>query len=90
MVPSNGEREPQWLARTRHTVVSIHKAIIRSDKETPICAGRDISATGRDLAQMSRVFGFDQFAGQSLNFTSSHNCSDNDCPKERHPMARAP
>jgi hypothetical protein len=42
------------------------------------------------VTQMSRVFGFDQFGGQSLNFTSSHNCSDDDCPKERHPMARAP
>ena len=33
------------------------------------------------VTQMSRVFGFDRFGGQNLGFTSSHNCSDDDCPK---------
>ena len=33
------------------------------------------------ITQVSRVFSFDRFGGQSLQFTSSHNCSDDDCPK---------
>jgi hypothetical protein len=33
------------------------------------------------VTQMSRVLGFDKSGGQSLNFTSTHNCSDSDCPK---------
>ena len=33
------------------------------------------------VTQMSRVFGFDKWGGQNLGFTSSHNCSDDDCPK---------
>jgi hypothetical protein len=33
------------------------------------------------VTRMSRVFGFDRFGGQNLGFTSSHNCSDDDCPK---------
>jgi hypothetical protein len=33
------------------------------------------------VTQMSRFFGFDQWGGQSLQFTDTHNCSDGDCPK---------
>ena len=33
------------------------------------------------ITQVSRVFGFDRFGGQSLQFTTSRNCSDDDCPK---------
>jgi hypothetical protein len=33
------------------------------------------------VTQMSRVFGFDQWGGESLQFTTTHNCSDSDCPK---------
>src|SRR5262249_17101794 len=41
------------------------------------------------ITQMSRVLGFDKSGGQSLNFTSSHNCSDDDCPKAfRSKMSR--
>jgi hypothetical protein len=35
------------------------------------------------LTQMSRALAFDKFGGHSLSFTSSHNCSDDDCPKSR-------
>lgn len=33
------------------------------------------------VTQMSRSFALDQWGGQSLGFTTSHNCSDDDCPK---------
>ena len=33
------------------------------------------------VTQMSRVLNFDQWGGQSLGFTSTRNCSDDDCPK---------
>jgi hypothetical protein len=33
------------------------------------------------VTQVSRIFGFDQSGGQSLQFTNAHNCSDDDCPK---------
>ena len=33
------------------------------------------------VTQMSRIFGFDQWGGESLQFTATHNCSDSDCPK---------
>jgi hypothetical protein len=35
------------------------------------------------VTQINRAAGFDKFGGQSLSFTGSHNCSDNDCPKPR-------
>lgn len=41
--------------------------------------GFDLSTP--QVTQMSRVFSFDQWGGQSLGFTSSRNCSDADCPK---------
>ena len=33
------------------------------------------------ITQMSRAFSFDPYGGQSLSFTRSRNCSDDDCPK---------
>jgi hypothetical protein len=33
------------------------------------------------VTQAGRVFGFDQWGGQSLQFTGTHNCSDDDCPQ---------
>jgi len=33
------------------------------------------------MTQASRVLGFDQWGGQSLQFADTHNCSDDDCPQ---------
>jgi hypothetical protein len=33
------------------------------------------------VTQMSRALSFDPSGGQSLAFTDSHNCTDDDCPK---------
>jgi len=33
------------------------------------------------VTQVSRIFRFDQWGGQSVGFAGPHNCSDEDCPK---------
>ena len=33
------------------------------------------------VTQMSRALAFDRWGGYSVGFTSSHNCTDDDCPK---------